>query len=365
MARLAVVIGDPTGIGPEVLARALVASPRGAPAELLVIGDAQTWEEAQRGAGVRLPPVPAERPRAAGSEGVPFLDLPPEERDWRTGEMSPAAGRAAARWLEHAVRLALAGDADAVVFAPLNKQAIMRAGYAARDEYDLCAALAGVAEHDEMNVIPARSTCCEASRSTALADTAAHPAGRDLLWVARVTSHVPLREVTGLLTVERVLRTIRLAHGVASAAAGAPGAGGHARRGAAGPRVGVAALNPHAGEGGLAGDEETRIIRPAIEAAAAEGINASGPHPADHIFRRARAGDLDAVVSMYHDQAQIATKLLGFERGVSVGVGYPFVLVTPSHGTAFDIAGRGIADPGPMGQALLIAERLASVRAKW
>lgn len=137
-------------------------------------------------------------------------------------------------------------------------------------------------------------------------------------------------------------------------------------RGASGatvaPRIGVAALNPHAGEGGLLGDEEVRIIRPAIEAAAAEGIAASGPHPADHVFRRARAGDFDVIVSMYHDQAQIATKLLGFDRGVSVGVGYPFVLATPSHGTAFDIVGTGRADPGPMLQALRIALRLAAVR---
>jgi len=149
------------------------------------------------------------------------------------------------------------------------------------------------------------------------------------------------------LTIEQVQRAIRLAHRT-TAAAGAPS-----------PRIGVAAFNPHAGEGGLLGDEETRVIGPAIQAALREGINASGPHPADHIFRLARAGHFDAIVAMYHDQAQIATKLLGFDRGVSVGVGYSFVLATPSHGTAFDIAGRGIADPGPMQQALALAARLA------
>jgi len=245
--------------------------------------------------------------------------------------MSPAAGRASAAWFERAVRIALEGLADAVVFAPLNKQAMIRAGYPISDEYDLCATLSGAEDHDEMNVIP-------------------HPAGGrargDLLWVARATSHASLREVPALLTTERVLRTIRLAHRVATSAGGTS------------PRIGVAALNPHAGEGGLMGNEETAVIAPAIDAARREGIDASGPYPSDHIFRRARDGALEVVVAMYHDQAQIATKLLGFEQGVSVGVGYPFVLVTPSHGTAFDIAGRGIADARPMRQA--IAQRLAN-----
>jgi 4-hydroxythreonine-4-phosphate dehydrogenase len=193
-----------------------------------------------------------------------------------------------------------------------------------RDEYELCAHLAHVDEHDEMNVIP-------------------HPAGgaeERLLWVARVTGHTPFREIPSRLTRERILRTIRLAHTVASDAGTAP------------PAIGVAALNPHAGEGGLLGDEEERLIRPAIADAVAHGIRATGPIPADHVFRQARAGRFDVVVAMYHDQAQIATKLLGF--------GYPFVMTTPSHGTAFDIVGRGLADPRPMRQALTIAARLAT-----
>ena len=337
MTRLAVVIGDPTGVGPEVVARALheaARTPR--PPAVLLIGDASVWTEAQRLVHVELPVAPADRPAPLTRGRVPFLDLPPGDRAWQPGVMSSAAGKAAAQWLEHAVRLALAGVVDAVVFAPLNKQAMIRAGFPVRDEYDLCASLARVTDHDEMNVIP-------------------HPAGprsagADLLWVARATSHVALREVASLLTVDLVLRTIRVAHRTAASA------------GARVPRIGVAALNPHAGEGGLFGDEERRVIEPAIAAAAAEGIAVSGPHAPDHIFRRARAGELDVVVAMYHDQAQIATKLLGFERGVSVGVGYPFVLTTPSHGTAFDIVGKGVANPGPMRQALLIAERLAEAR---
>jgi 4-hydroxythreonine-4-phosphate dehydrogenase len=227
------------------------------------------------------------------------------------------------------VQLALEGSADAVVFAPLNKQALRLAGLPVRDEYEFVAHLAGVREHDEVNVIP-------------------HPAGGGLLWVARATSHVPLREVPLLLDEQRVLRAVRVADGVARRA-------GNPR-----PRVGVAALNPHAGEGGTLGDEEGRVLAPAIRKAQEEGLDCSGPYPADHIFRIARSGALDAVVALYHDQAQIATKLLGFERGVSVGVGYPFVMTTPSHGTAFDIVGTGRADPRPMRQALELAAALAS-----
>jgi 4-hydroxythreonine-4-phosphate dehydrogenase len=245
------------------------------------------------------------------------------------GQASAEAGGAAATWLEAAVRLALQGRADAVVFAPLNKQALRLAGLPVRDEYEFVAQLAGVGDHQEVNVIP-------------------HPAGTGLLWVARVTSHVPLREVPGLLDEDRVLRAVRLADRVAR------------RAGNPHPRVGVAALNPHAGEGGTLGDEEVRILAPAIRRAQQEGLRVSGPYPADHIFRIARSGALDAVVALYHDQAQIATKLLEFERGVSVGVGYPFVMTTPSHGTAFDLVGTGRADPQPMRQALELASVLAS-----
>ncbi len=329
MARLAVVIGDPTGIGPEVLVKALTAD---IPDDLLLVGDAEVWGEAQRVAGRSVPAVAAVRPGRITAAGVPFLDVPATPRPWRAGEMSPDAGRAAGRWMERAVQLALDGAVDGLVFAPLNKQAIVRAGYPVRDEYELCARLARVDDYDEMNVIP----------------HPASPEGSRLLWVARVTAHVPLRDVAGLLTADRILRTIRLAHRVASRAGGQE------------LRIGVAAANPHAGEGGLLGDEEARTVTPAIVAAITEGINAIGPIPADHIFRQARAGRYDVVVSMYHDQAQIATKLLGFELGVSVGVGYPFVMATPSHGTAFDIAGKGVADHRPMAQALTIASRLAA-----
>ncbi|GBD29193.1 4-hydroxythreonine-4-phosphate dehydrogenase 2 [bacterium HR32] len=325
MPRIVVTLGDPSGIGPEVLTKALAG---GLPCPYLVVGDQAVWKEACRVAGLRLPPVASAEP-AQEAGRVPFLQVDPPSRQWPAGRASSEAGRSAAAWLEAAVRLALAGQADAVVFAPLNKQALRLAGLAVRDEYEFVAQLAGVAEHDEVNVIP-------------------HPAGTGLLWVARATSHVPLREVVELLDEQRVLHAVRLVHRMATL-------GGNPS-----PRIGVAALNPHAGEGGTLGDEEVRILAPAIRRAQQEGLDVSGPYPADHVFRIARSGVLDAVVSLYHDQAQIATKLLGFERGVSVGTGYPFVMTTPSHGTAFDLVGSGRADPRPMRQALEIALALAS-----
>lgn len=328
MARLAIVLGDPTGIGPEVVAKALATSP---PRELLVIGDSKVWHEAQRVAQVETPALAAKKPGTVSQRGVPFQDVAPDDRTWTPGKVCPAAGRAAVRWMEHAVSLALQGVVDGVVFAPLNKQALKRAGYDVPDEYDLLAQFAGVQNHAEMNVIP-------------------HPAGSGHLWVARATSHLPFRDIHVQMTKKRILEAIRSAHRAATSA------------GSANPRVGVSALNPHAGEGGLLGDEEIRVILPAIEAAVADGINASGPYPADRVFPMAHSGRLDVVVSMYHDQAQIATKLLAFDRGVTVAMGFPFVLTTPSHGTAFDIVGKGVADPGAMIQAFHLAQMLAEKR---
>jgi 4-hydroxythreonine-4-phosphate dehydrogenase len=324
MSRLAVVPGDPTGIGPEVTLKALIQTSSD---ELIVIGDHETWEETQRTAGTTLPALPATEPGPISQEGVPFLAPDLTDRSWKIGEVSSVAGAAVATWLEHAVQMAIRGIVDGVVFAPLNKQALMRAGFEVHDEYDLIAAVAKVESHQEMNVIP-------------------HPAGSGLLWVTRVTSHVPFREVHGRLTTETILEIIRSAHRFASTVSSTV------------PEIGVAALNPHAGEGGLLGDEEARIIRPAIDTARSQGIQVSGPHPADQVFRLAQSGRLHVVVCLYHDQSQIALKLMDFERAVTVGAGYPFVLTTPAHGTAYDIVGQGTADPGPMIQGLVLAEKL-------
>jgi 4-hydroxythreonine-4-phosphate dehydrogenase len=171
-----------------------------------------------------------------------------------------------------------------------------------------------------------------------------------LLWTARVTSHVPLRDVAALITVDKVLQVARLLHRPV------------AQTGIASPRIAIAGLNPHAGEGGMFGREEIDIIAPAVEQLRAEGLDAVGPFPADTLFVAARRGDFHGVVTMYHDQGQIAMKLMGFERGVTVSGGIPAIITTPAHGTAFDIAGKGIADVGAMREAFRIACQMAGSR---
>ncbi|MDB5592969.1 4-hydroxythreonine-4-phosphate dehydrogenase PdxA, partial [Enterovirga sp.] len=173
----------------------------------------------------------------------------------------------------------------------------------------------------------------------------------DGLWNARVTSHVPLSAVAGMITEERVLRGLRLTDASLRDA------------GIAAPRIAVAGLNPHAGDGGNFGHEDDDIIRPAVETARGEGIGAEGPFPADTVFVRATRGAFDAVLTMYHDQGQIAMKLIGFERGVTLLGGFPIPICTPAHGSAYDISGQGIAHPGATRAALLLAARMAARRA--
>jgi 4-hydroxythreonine-4-phosphate dehydrogenase len=214
-----------------------------------------------------------------------------------------------------------------VFFTPFNKAA-MRMAYPAYD--------------DEIRFI-----------NDVLGD--AYPASEfnvlDRLWNARVTSHVPLSEVASRITGERIERALRLTDGCMRAA-------GFER-----PRIGVAGLNPHAGDGGNFGREEIDIIAPAVERAKRDGVAADGPYPSDTVFLRAKAGQFDAVLTMYHDQGQIAMKLIGFDRGVTMLGGYPFPICTPAHGTAYDIAGQGIANVGAAREALLLAIRMAERRA--
>jgi 4-hydroxythreonine-4-phosphate dehydrogenase len=224
------------------------------------------------------------------------------------------------------IDLALARKLDGICFAPLNKGALHRGGWKFNDEHQMFAKLTDHAGFfGEMNVIKEFSTF-------------------------RVTSHVALREAVNLVTPERIASAIRLADNTLRAA-------GHAE-----PRIGVAALNPHNGENGLFGDEEIRIIRPTVDKMRAEGVNCSGPISSDAIFIKARRGEFDGVVMMYHDQGQIATKLLGFNKGVTVTAGLKTVFTTPAHGTAYDIVGQGKADPGAMEHAFSLAARLAAGR---
>jgi 4-hydroxythreonine-4-phosphate dehydrogenase len=329
---IALAIGDPSGIGPEVCARVLAGGAWREHVRLRLIGDRRVLDLGARDAGVALP------------ADVPLLDLANADPSTFTrGEVSATAGRAAGETLHRAARLAAAGEVDGLCYAPLNKGALNLGGWHFPDDLHLFAHLTGYSgppdQTGELNVQPG------ASETGAGGAIGGGPRGE--LWTSRATSHIPLKDVAQHLTRETVRAAIDLIHRTLR------------RSGLDRPRIAVAALNPHAGDGGLHGDEERTVITPAILQAAAAGVACDGPFAADTIFLKARAGEYDGVVSMYHDQGQIATKLLGFGRGVTVLAGLPVVLTTPAHGTAHDITGRGVADPGALDQALRFAGRLA------
>ncbi|MGH3588826.1 MAG: 4-hydroxythreonine-4-phosphate dehydrogenase PdxA, partial [Pseudonocardia sp.] len=260
-------------------------------------------------------------------EGTLDVVKVPSDRPVPIGTLSAEAGKIAFDGVARAVELALAGDIDGIVTAPLNKEAIALAGHPYPGHTEILAELTG-------------------TRDFAMMLTALK------LRVVHVTTHVGIRTMLEKVTTERVLTTIRLAD--------------RALRdmGFERPSVGVAGLNPHAGEGGLFGDEEPRVITPAIEKACAEGIDASGPWPADTLFGRAVAGDFDVAIAMYHDQGHIAVKVLGFETGVNATIGLPIVRTSVDHGTAFDIAGTGTASADSLVEAVTVGASMAAARAR-
>jgi len=323
---IGLMLGDATGIGPEISAKVLSSGAFSDVARVAVMGDVRVLELGMRDAGVALPYRVYERLEDVSwpSESVPVVDLGNiDPARVRRGEISDESGRVCGETLKSMIGQALAGRLDGICFAPLNKAAMHRGGWKFPDEHQMFAKLTGHSGFfGEMNVIPEFATF-------------------------RVTSHVALRAALDLITPARITAAVRLADATLRAMGYDP------------PRIGVAALNPHCGENGLFGDEEIRIIRPTVETLRAEGIDATGPLSSDTIFLRARRGEFDGVVMMYHDQGQIATKLLGFNRGVTVTAGLKTVLTTPAHGTAFDIVGEGKADPGALEYALRLAARLA------
>ncbi len=311
--RLAITLGDPAGIGPEVVVKALARADVRASCAPIVIGDRETLRETAARLRERL-----------DVEIVDETPLPRRAR--RPGRPTMEGGRASYRWIETAARLATTGAVDAIVTAPINKAWVTRAGFPISGHTELLRDLTGAPDVRMM-------------------------LAGERLRVVLVTMHVALAAVPRALTVENVARTIAVADD-------------HLRRyhGLARPRLAVAGLNPHAGEGGLFGDEEVRIIAPAVRRARRAGANVSGPHAADSLFFRAVEGEFDAVVAMYHDQGLIPLKLLHFHDGVNVTMGLPIVRTSPDHGTAYDIAGTGVADPGSMVAALLLAASMATSR---
>ncbi|MBC8157954.1 MAG: 4-hydroxythreonine-4-phosphate dehydrogenase PdxA [Rhodospirillales bacterium] len=296
--RIGIVPGDPSGIGPELTARLVASADVTDRAEITVIGDARMFE-----AGCEIAGLGNGAGQAASVLGAPPLD--PATID--QGKVSLEGGAWQLNCLEYALNLVKDDKLDAVCFAPLNKEAMHLAGLKHEDEQGFIADVIGHA--GPMGLI----------------NTVGH------MWTSRVTSHVSHKKVSDLITIEGVLEAIRLADITMRGA-------GYEK-----PRLAVAGLNPHAGDGGNFGHEEIDTIAPAVEKAKAEGIEAHGPFPADTIFLRARNGDFDAVVTMYHDQGQIAMKLLDFDSGVTVHAGFPFPVATSAHGSAYDIAGKGVA----------------------
>ncbi len=309
-------MGDPAGIGPEVALRAAAERDVARSASFVFVGDRSVFESTAR----RL------RIDARRLEVVEAATLAAAAR--RPGRPTPEGADGAYRSIVAGVRLVQKGKAAAVVTAPVAKKAIQSLGYDFPGHTELIARLAGNAEVRMM-----------------MAGTS--------LRVVLATTHVSLRSVPKLLDPERVARTAEIA-------ADALRRHFRIRR----PRIALAGLNPHAGEGGAFGDEEIRILEPAVARARAQGIRLDGPHSPDTVFHRARLGEFDAVLALYHDQGLIPFKLLHFSDGVNVTLGLPFPRTSPDHGTAYDIAGRGAADASSMAAAMRLAAEMAGGRAR-
>jgi len=323
---IALVLGDPAGIGPELIAKLVARKDLMSRARVAVVGDRWLWQLGQSQAGLVLP-LPeigawadlARRP--AGACFFPVETVAPAEIT--PGASGPAGGKSALQVLRSCLAAAVRGDIDALCFAPLNKLSLKLAGMEFADELHFFAhGLRVKGFVGEFNIL-----------------------GK--LWTARVTSHIPLRQVSVAITKERIKEATSRLHSALLRAGFSP------------PRIAVAALNPHAGEGGTCGREEIEIIGPAVEESRAEGLAVLGPYPADTLFVRAQAGEFDGIVTMYHDQGQIAMKLMGFRRGVTLQGGLPVVVTTPAHGTAFEIVGQNRADPGAMIEAYGLAVAMA------
>lgn len=337
MKPIAITLGDPAGIGPEIVAKAYAQAPeltRGS----FVAGDLECLRRgAAIAAGRQQPQLAIARiedpAEAAGvpPRCIPLLQvgdapatLPP------LGRVSAQAGRLAAEAVTWAARAALRGELAAIVTAPLHKEALAAAGVPFPGHTELLQAEAARHAGVAVEQMPVRMMLANEELRTVL-----------------VSIHLALRAALDAVTHERVLETLRITDRMLARALG--------RR----PKIAVAGLNPHAGEGGLFGREELEVIVPAMQAAESEGLDLHGPFAPDTVFMRARRGEFDVVVAMYHDQGLIPVKYLGVEKGVNVTLGLPLVRTSPDHGTAFDIAGTGRADASSLVEALRMARKLA------
>jgi len=324
-APLAITMGDASGIGPEIVAKSLAHDTERA----VVFGSCAVMEHIVRRLGLDLTVRRIARPRDArfAPRSIEVVEATRIVEPPALGVANAIAGQASFDTIVAAIAAAKSGEVSGIVTAPINKEAMGFAGIGYPGHTEILAHYGG-AQRVAMMLV------------------------NDDIRTVLVTIHMSLRLAIEQADFEAQMSAMRLAD-----------LGGKAL-GIAAPRVAVAGLNPHAGEGGLFGDEEIRIIRPAIDAARAEGIDASGPWPGDTVYMQARQGRFDVVVAQYHDQGLIPIKYLGLEKGVNITLGLPFVRTSPDHGTAFDIAGQGVADPASLETALAYARRLVAAATK-
>ena len=322
---IAIVMGDPAGIGPELIVKVLADESLRGRCRPFIIGDISVLRDTAGAlaSSLVLRPVDKFHDARFAVGAIEVLNPP----GFQLGPLPPSAvhaklGEAAGRYLALAYELAQAGSVQGVVMAPMNKESFRAAGY---DYYDELQFLGEITASEEPFILGAAGP----------------------VWAVAVTEHIPFKDIAPLITRERVLRYINHLQGVL------------VKLGYTAPRIAVAALNPHAGEGGLFGSEEIDEIAPAVRDAVRDDIRAEGPVPADIVFKRALEGDFDGVVCMYHDQMNIARKLQPRGDIATLWMGLPVIGATTAHGTAFDIAGQGIADPGSLRAALDYAIRLA------
>ncbi|MEK7274942.1 MAG: 4-hydroxythreonine-4-phosphate dehydrogenase PdxA, partial [Candidatus Desantisbacteria bacterium] len=323
---IGITLGDVCGIGPEVVIKAINLLQGKYPTPLLIIGDARAFKHfcAQWLDGRDILPIDSPSSARFEPDILNILDLKNINLEHIIqGKICPEAGRASVEYIKTAVSLALSDEISGIVTAPISKEAIHKAGFSYPGHTQLLAELTSATEYAMMFY-------------------------SSKLKVILTTIHVALRDAVEMITPEMVLKTIRLADrslrhdfGIQS------------------PLIAVAGLNPHAGENGAFGKEDMEIIKPAIDRAASEGIKAFGPYPPDTVFLQALKGKCDIVVAMYHDQGLIPLKLLAFDSAVNVTVGLPIIRTSPDHGTAFDIAGKGIANPQSMMEAIRLAARMS------
>lgn len=327
---LGIFLGEAAGIGPEIIARLVADGTVRRYCRPLLIGDARVLELGQRIANVSFPYAVVENASQADWDGpIPMLDLKNfDPAGLVMGQINTTSGKATGDSLIASMRLLKEGAIDGFVFGPLNKEAFKKGGHHVEDEHYLFAQCLDWLDKPRglLNVL-------------------------EDLWVFRVTGHIPFKDIASQITKENVSRSITLSYETLRMA------------GYENPRIALAALNPHAGDGGTCGTEEIEVLNPVVEAMRAKGMDVIGPVPADTLFMHAFNKEYDSVVTLYHDQGQIATKLKAFDIGVTVSGGMPYAIATPEHGTAFDIAGKGIAKTKATEEAIRIAAQMAAPKA--